>query len=167
MNRILTPLELKIVQDFRALNPRNETQLKSLGLELNYVGDGLYRTAYQIVGTELVVKVKRNRTEFGEEQAQVHGETEIRVWKKLLRSKYASMVPPLRYYNDEGVIVTDFVKPQRSTDEETREKLTNWKMSLSSAFDVVSSDMHQGNIGVYNDRFVVLDLGHFTDWDRI
>lgn len=156
-NRILTETEIQIVQSFRALNPRTALDLRKMGYTaLQDLGSGLYRTAYRIQDTDLVIKVPR-----GSEIDVEHSVAEIKAWSKLLRSPLAHVVPPLRYHNDAGIIVTDYLTLQVNSDRETREALAEWRINLKFPKGIYGVDMHHFNIGVYNQRFVLSDMGCF------
>jgi hypothetical protein len=161
MNRVLTSEEVNIIQEIREINPRDEKDLDRLCVDFEELGDGLYRTGYKIVGTELVVKIPKRQDQFREQYARQHACQEIKVWKKLLRSPQARAVPPLRYSNSHGIIVTDVVLQQADTDKKTQSEIEEWKNNLKWPDGIGQCDMHHQNVGVYNRRFVVLDLGHF------
>ena len=156
-NRVLSENEIKVIHQLRATNPGNKAQIEAAGLKLKKLGDGLYREAFEIEGTELVVKVNNKH-----EESENHTAAEIRIWKRLLRSPAALTVPPLRYHN-ERIVVTDKVKLKVDTDQKTQDKLDAWKYKIEFPKGIYGSDMHHKNIGVYNNRFVVFDLGCFSD----
>ena len=158
MNRILNEKEIAVIHMLRAKNPRNQQQLEAAGLNLNSLGSGLYREGFHIEGTELVVKVPRDSY-----IASDHSKQEVKMWKRLLRSPLSSAVPPLRYHNEAGVIVTDKIQTQTESDPETKDKLMIWKYKLEFPKGVRPADMHPHNIGVYNGRYVILDLGCFME----
>lgn len=159
MNRVLEAQEVKIIQMLRASCPKNEDSLRALGLKLKLLDHGLYRAGYEIEGTDLIIKIPRGSTHDVE-----HSETEVKIWKKILRSPLAIQVPPLRYSNQHGMVVTDRVQIQRDTDSETQERINNWKNTLAAAADGIQrGDLHPANVGVYNRRFVVTDLGCFYE----
>lgn len=159
MNRILNEKEIAVIHMLRAKNPKNQQQLEAAGLKLNSLGRGLYREGFHIEGTELVVKVPHDSYS----AAPDHSKQEVKIWKRLLRSPLSSAVPPLRYHNEAGVIVTDKIQTQMESDPDTHTKLMTWKDKLEFPKDVYPADMHPRNIGVYNGRYVISDLGCFVD----
>lgn len=155
MNRVPTDREIVIIHLLRKRSPITRVQFEGLGLKLKEIGDGLYRTAYRIEDTELVVKLCKD-------DGVDHAQREIEVWKHLLRSPMAKVVPPLRYYNHTcGLIVTDLITIQANTDLHTRHAIDNWKYALEFPRGFYVSDTHPQNVGVYQNRFVFNDLGLF------
>lgn len=157
-NRVLTEKEVEVVQKFRSQNPAHEKDVRKMGLTLIHLGDGLYRNGYRINGTELVVKIPKN---LDDSEHVDHGTQEAKMWNHLLRSELAAVVPPLRYHNEMGVILTDVITLQVDTDKETQGKIHDWKNEIPFPKNILVMDLHGHNIGVYNQRFVISDLGLF------
>lgn len=166
MNRVLTEFEVVVIQMMRACSPRSEKELRDIGLTLQALEPGAYRWGYRIVDTELIVKVPREEMGVSGER---HSKKEVEIWNKLLRSPAARTVPPLRYYNEYGIVVTDKVHLQTNSDQETRNKINEWKRNIEFPFNIVHTDMHDSNVGVYNNRYVVCDLGNFyeDEWKAV
>jgi len=110
----------RVLRIIRTTHPKTAHELESMGLRLREIlsktkeGNGAFRRAYRIVGTNLVIKFPQ----IGWECKQ-HTRDEVKKIRAL--SKYRSLkkhLPPVYYYNQrDGVMVTDyyrFICPDKS-----------------------------------------------------
>jgi hypothetical protein len=101
----------RVLRIIRTIHPKTSHELESMGLRLREIlsktkeGNGAFRRAYRIVGTNLVIKFPQ----IGWECKQ-HTRDEVKKIREL--SKYRSLrshLPPVYYYNRrDGVMVTDY-----------------------------------------------------------
>lgn len=156
---------LKLIDTYR---PRNaEDALIACSLPLKYVGDGAYRYAFEIVGTNLVIKFPKG-TDMEPTNVNIqHSIIEYRSVTKVLKSKARKMqalkkyMPKMYYCNQDGVVVVRKYKLLSTGPRHDR-----WRSDLSvkicKALQLFSGDIeNSGNIGIDGrGTLKILDAGY-------
>ena len=133
---------------------------RALKLPLRFIGAGVFREAYRIVGFDLVVKFPQGS------YGQKHNVTEARRIARLSRFRYLRKhLPKIHYLDPKGVMVMRYYEnAKRDWDSmdamgELIEKL------IYKATGVDCSDIHGGNCGLRlrgdeTPELILLDLGY-------
>ena len=143
------PTVEEVVKLFKKHNPATPEEARKLtGLKLKYLGEGCFRDAYRIKGTDLVVKFPL----WGEYEGIDHSCSEIDTVKKVKRmAKYKPlrMFLPEFYYTDygTGVIIMEYCKKLGYGREKIADLIDSFVSSILGC-DRYGSDMHYNNIGV-------------------
>ena len=157
---------IKLVDTHR---PKDITSALYCGLPLKYAGDGAYRTAYEVVGTNLVIKFPKN-----DEGMLIHNQQhslhEYQAILKVLRSKAKSLqalrkhMPKVYYCNRDGVMI---VRKYKLLSEHRKADKIRALLSqqICKVLKLYSADLeNSGNVGIDGrGTLKVLDAGFLGD----
>jgi hypothetical protein len=160
MVKMKLELDVASVRDtVRRYNLSNEVDLLQHGYTLKYVGGGLFRNVYRIVGTKLVVKVPIGA------KGRRHSQGEMRAYRRIMASKrrYVNMqlyMPEILAYNARtGMILMPEYRAVAKPDHKRVAELGK----LAGAAMGKYCDLHIWNVGKGKlGDFRFIDLGYFS-----
>jgi hypothetical protein len=160
MVKMSLKLDVELVRDtLLRLNLANEVDLLQQGYTLKYLGGGLFRNVYRIVGTKLVVKVPIGA------RGRRHSQGEMRAYNRIKRgwSKYAAVydyLPDILAYNKKtGVILMPEYRPASKKDGPRIEEIGKLaRVAMGKYCDLHIWNVGKGKLG----DFRILDLGYFV-----
>lgn len=152
-------LDVASVSDtVRRYNLKTERDLLEHGYTLKYLGGGLFRNAYRIVGTKLVVKVPLGI------KGKRHTEGEMRAYRKIMRplKKYDGIrlyMPEILEYNARTgiVLMTEYRKASGRDWKKIKEIAKIAGDAMGKYCDLHKWNIGKGKLG----DFRVIDLGYF------
>lgn len=97
--------------------PEDVAALRALGIGVKYIGDGAFRIAYRILGTDLVIKFPIEEGSEGDRSGGIaHTRAEARRIARLSETVLRAHVPKVYYVDDKnGVIVMKFYEKSRTS----------------------------------------------------
>ena len=129
------------------------------GYTMKFVGSGLFRNVYRIVGTKLVVKVPIGI------RGKRHSEGEMKAYRKIMGSKhkYTAIqlyMPEILAYNKKtGVILMPEYRKVAGCDRAKVDEIgTLARAAMGKYCDLHKNNVGKGKLGDYR----VLDLGYFV-----
>jgi hypothetical protein len=146
-----------ILKLIRTRHPKNEKELRTLGLKPRLIGEGCSRRAV-LLGKRLVFKFLIRKDEYNLD----HANAEHAGFQRLGRSKYRHLLPKIYYFNPAtGVIVMRYYKNCSDLSYENKQMLKARKQ-LESLFKI-GNDGHDWGYDNFGrtpaKRFKIIDLG--------
>jgi len=161
MVKMKLELDVASVRDtVRRYNLSNEVDLLQHGFTLKFLGGGLFRNAYRIVGTKLVVKVPIGA------KGRRHSQGEMKAYRRIMRSKrkYTAIqlyMPEILAYNAKTGII--LMPEYRVAPKSYGEKKIKAMGKLAGDAMGKYCDLHRWNIGRDKEgQFRFIDLGYFS-----
>lgn len=161
----------RIIHSLERNRPNSAQKLlDACNFPLKHIGGGAFRDVYQIIGTDILVKIPR----FGLDSTEPtltnleHSREEFKAWKKIRRSKSKKWshlkehLPEFLYHDwNTGVTLVRKYSPVRYS-----RAVANWcadmENSVTDMFNTLSADLHYANLGRdKNGTFRFIDLGLF------
>lgn len=163
-----------IVKRLTEHRPKNEDEIKALGIPLWYLGEGAFRTGYKVKGVPLVIKVPMCDCPEHYERCALecsgpnHSRIEYKVYQRIMKKrKYRALrgfLPRVHYFDDRtGIIAVQYYKPMSNTLGNQKlcdmiDQFIRQTLSIGGAVD-----MKPENIGIEikddAHQFKILDMG--------
>ena len=149
-----------IEKDLRTPYVKTEKDiLRELGYTLKFLGGGLFRNTYRIVGTKLVVKVPIGA------KGRRHSQGETKAYRRIMKSKrkYTTIqlyMPEILAYNTKtGIILMPEYRMSSAKDKRKLEEIAQIVLEAMGKY----CDLHRWNIGRDKEgQFRFIDLGYFS-----
>lgn len=159
----------RVLQLVNNCKPKTAQDTLYAGLPLKYLGDGAYREAYHIIGTELVIKLPK-RTDLASTSCNVmHSLHEFHAIKRILRSRSKKCqaikkhLPKVYYCDANGVMVVRKYNmlPNKYQSDKLRAVLSHKVCSTLKLFD--GDIENSGNVGIDGrGTLKILDAGYLA-----
>ena len=155
-----------IIRRIKKHDPRKAQDLLDYcELPLQYIGGGMYRDAYHVLGTSVVIKMPRVGKSI--EINKQHSRDEITIWKQIRRSKkkYAAFkeyLPEIISHDGRtGItLVRKYDNPKHS--RAINKVIKELDAALADVLDLHTADIHYNNLGLDKDGSIkIIDLGMF------
>ena len=150
-----------IEKDLRTPYVKTEKDiLRELGYTLKFLGGGIFRNVYKIVGTKLVLKVPNGA------RGRRHSQGEMKAYKRIMVStkKYVALhpyMPAIHHYNSRTGII--LMPEYRVAPKSYWEKKIKAMGKLAGDVMGKYCDLHRWNIGRDKEgQFRFIDLGYFS-----
>jgi 5-methylthioribose kinase len=152
---------------FEKYRPQNYSDIRAMGFKLTNVGSGLFRSAYRIDKSSIVVKLPKTDSQGSEgwESGVGHAREEFKKINKIQKTgKYAPLVRylPHIYYFDKktGIMIMPLYYPYRTYKE--RQLVSTFLSNLVYDLHGGDGDIHSANVASteYGEP-VLIDLGYF------
>jgi hypothetical protein len=156
---------IKLLKEYK---PKTAKEVRNLGYKLKQLGQGAFRTTYEIIGVDAVIKFPGG-SDFSVEDGIEHSRCEMLAIKRITsRKKYTPLrrYMPVIYYHDwaTGVVVAKkYQKVRKSRYTEEVGGVLNELVSDLFPPSVIGGspdlDAHYNNLGTDRGNWIILDLG--------
>ncbi len=149
-----TPV-IRIIQKIRALKPKTVADLRTAGIRLRLLGEGLYRAGFKVINCDLVVKFPEKTG------GRAHARSEMRRLSRLKKLGVLDrFLPEVLYFDRETGVIAMRYYPAFEDFEAQADALGHLAGVLIRRLTRVScSDIHTENVRQGLKNAVIIDLG--------
>jgi hypothetical protein len=161
-----------VIRNIKDTQPKSaQALLDDCMLPVKYIGGGCFRDGYQILGTSLLVKIPRLKSDNTVNNGNVlHAVNEWDAFQRISKSKGKRLqalkphLPEFLHHDPEtGVTVVRKYRKRPAYNAELESWMENMRRTIRRSFKVMSTDLHDGNLRIDKEgtlRFI--DLGMFA-----